>query len=400
MQTLISRDTATPAANSFKVVNIGAGEARHDLSREWIARPHDERFLSLNDIAAHTRKRYQGAKELRLENKQIEVIAPDSDDANDLNRLWVEGDGLGRTAFTNWSFGQLAQLAGAPSAYLRQLPSPIAADCLNYGLWHNRETEAVKLFASDDQMRAVTGPDYGRIPDFEVVKAVQQIAGNGTGDTRWKVPGSMDWRTMIYDADSPITKDSTTLYASDRDLFLFLVDDRNPIEVGTVNGQPDLMFRGFYVKNSEVGSSALTIAAFYMRAVCCNRIMWGVEGFEEVKIRHSRLAPSRFIETARPALTSFADGSVKKLVEGVQRAKDAIVAKDKDSALEWLQARKLSRARALKVLDTVEREEGHRASSVWDMAQGITAIAREIPHTDERTALELEARTILDKVAA
>jgi hypothetical protein len=48
------------------------------------------------------------------------------------------------------------------------------------------------------ELRAVTGPDYGRIYDHELVFAVQRIAGNGTGDTRWKVPGVLDWSTGIY----------------------------------------------------------------------------------------------------------------------------------------------------------------------------------------------------------
>ena len=40
--------------------------------------------------------------------------------------------------------------------------------------------------------------------------------------------------------------DTTTLYASDRDVFLFLVDDTHPIEAGRLpNGEPDLYFRGF-----------------------------------------------------------------------------------------------------------------------------------------------------------
>lgn len=34
------------------------------------------------------------------------------------------------------------------------------------------------------ELRAVTGPDYGRIYDHELVEAVQRIAGNGTGDKR------------------------------------------------------------------------------------------------------------------------------------------------------------------------------------------------------------------------
>ena len=99
----------------------------------------------------------------------------------------------------------------------------------------------------------MTGPDYGRIFDHELVEAVQKIAGNGTGDTRWKVPGVLDWSTSIYNPNVDITKDTTTLYASDRDVFLFLVDDLNPIEAGRLpNGEPDLFFRGFLLL--ELGS--------------------------------------------------------------------------------------------------------------------------------------------------
>ena len=82
------------------------------------------------------------------------------------------------------------------------------------------------------ELRAVTGPDYGRIYDHELVAAVQRIAGNGTGDTRWKVPGTLGWSTGTYNPHVDITTDTTTLYASDRDVFLFLFDDLNPIEAG------------------------------------------------------------------------------------------------------------------------------------------------------------------------
>jgi hypothetical protein len=48
------------------------------------------------------------------------------------------------------------------------------------------------------ELRAVTGPDYGRIYDHELVAAVQRITDNGTGDMRWKVPGVLDWLTSVY----------------------------------------------------------------------------------------------------------------------------------------------------------------------------------------------------------
>ena len=95
--------------------------------------------------------------------------------------------------------------------------------------------ELVKTLEADNgrvELRAVTGPDYGHIWDHELVAAVMKIAGDGTGDTRWMVPGVLDWKTMTHNPFVDITKDTTTLYASDRDLCLFLVDDTNPIEAG------------------------------------------------------------------------------------------------------------------------------------------------------------------------
>jgi hypothetical protein len=117
---------------------------------------------------------------------------------------------------------------------LRQLPAPLAAINLQYGLTNApcRADQDLRNRQRPAELRAVTGPDYGRIYDHELVEAVQRIAGNGTGDTRWKVPGVLDWSTGVYNPDVEISRDTTTLYASDRDVFLFLVDDLNPIEAG------------------------------------------------------------------------------------------------------------------------------------------------------------------------
>lgn len=386
---------------AFKTGNFQQGQTITTVSRQWLARPADEKFTSLTDLRAAVAARRETAFERRIDTRQIEFIAPDAvtiEDTHDLSVGLPDGKLLGPS---HWSFGQLAGLAKAPAGYLRTLPSQIAADALTYGLKYAREVDEVKLYASDKSLLAATGPDYGRIFDEEVVAAVMQVAGNGVGDSRWKVPGTLDWRTMVYDPHTPVTPDTTTLFASDRDVFMFLVDDLNPIEVGKLpSGDPDLMFRGFYVTNSEVGRGSLRLAAFYLRAVCCNRILWGVERFEEITMRHTKMAPSRFVEQARPALNSFANGSVKALLEGVQRAKEAKVATDDEQMMDFLQGRKLSRSRALAVMETVEREEGRKARTVWDIAQGLTAVARSIPNNDDRIELEGEARKLLDKVAA
>jgi hypothetical protein len=241
------------------------------------------------------------------------------------------------------------------------------------------------------------------------VEALRKIAGKGDGSDgyKWKVPGELDWSTMRYHPNKPITKESTTLYASDRDVFILLVDDRNPIEIGTYRDprtgkqHPDLMFRGIITKNSEVGAGTLTISAFYLRGVCMNRNLWGVEGFEELSIRHSKNAPTRFIMEAEPALNSYASGDTKRLVDGVNKAKAAKIATDDDEALNFLRGLDgITTSRAKAVVNYVEVEEGHKPRSAWDFMQGLTALARSVPFTNERLKVEMLAKRIGDKAAA
>jgi hypothetical protein len=207
--------------------------------------------------------------------------------------------------------------------------------------------------------------DNGRIHDHELVQAVQRIAGNGTGDTRWKVPGVLDWSTGVYNPDVEISRDTTTLYASDRDVFLFLVDDHNPIEAGRLpDGSPDLYFRGFYCWNSEVGAKTLGMASFYLRAVCQNRNLWGVEDFQEITIRHSKYAASRFAHEAAPALTRFANSSPQGFVNGIKAARQQIVARTVEDRDDFLRKRGFSKAESGKIIEKVLMEEGRPPESI------------------------------------
>lgn len=285
---------------------------------------------------------------------------------------------------------------------MRQLPAPLAAINLQHGLLNHR-AEQVKTLEMDNgriELRAVTGPEYGRIWDHELVSAVMKIAGNGTGDTMWKVPGVLDWGTMTHNPFVDITKDTTTLYASDRDVFIFLVDDMHPIEAGRLpNGEPDLYFRGFYCWNSEVGSKTLGIASFYLRAVCANRNLWGTENFEEIVIRHSKFAAQRFAHEAAPALTNFANSSPAPFVAGIRAARQRVVARNDEDRETFLRRRGFSKAETGRIIETVLSEEGKPPESIFDFVQGITRVARDKPHQDARLDMEGRAKKLLDLTA-
>jgi hypothetical protein len=395
---------------TYQTDALSHGIGNSAVSSQWYNRPDDQKFLSLDSMLNFKKVDASRMTSRTVDTHKVKIIG-DYDEANpSRGNIFVEytddNNQEHNNLPTNWSFGQLSQLAGAPAGYLKDLPAPIAADCIQWGLKYNRGKELIKVYGNQAQggeLRAATGPDYGRIFDWEILEPIKNLVD--ASDGRWKVPGMMTGSRdgmAVYDPEIPVTNDTTTLFASDRDVFVFLVDDRNPIEVGKLaNGEPDLMFRGFYAWNSETGSKTAGIAAMYLRGVCMNRNLWGVENFHEIKIRHTKFAPDRFAMEARPALQSFANGSTFSFVEGVQAAKAAKIASDDEERLEFLSKRaglsgRMAKAAAARHL----KEEGRPVENVWDAAQAITAIARDVPHQDARIEVEKKAGALLDKVTA
>src|SRR6516165_1550247 len=167
MTQLNVRDAAPGERGGYKV-DVNRGERIGRVSSEWFSRPADERYLSLSDLHAAVRGRAERSRTRTAESAVIRVDAT-RDDAERL-ALILPGEEVPLMP-THWSFGQLRTMIGAPSTYLRQLPAPLAAINLQYGLTSHR-AELIKTLEVEDgrvELRAVTGPDYGRIYDHELV---------------------------------------------------------------------------------------------------------------------------------------------------------------------------------------------------------------------------------------
>lgn len=356
-----------------------------EASRQWASRPDDERFLSLEELGRAVKQR-----------KAESWTATPASSA--MRALPTATGGLGVEVFdrthgelrtlspSNWAFSQLANYGGAPAAYLRKLPAELAAINLQWGLEHAPARENALVLARSNgshELRALTSPSYGRIWDSQVVDAV--VKANQSG--RWEVPAAS------YATTNP--KRATTLYASDRDVFIFLVDPKNPVEVGG-----ETMFRGFYTWNSEVGSATFGLMTFLYRYVCDNRIIWGASDVKELKIRHTGGAPERFAYEGDRYLRNYAEESTAKIVEGITRAKQEEIPVKKDqSVADWLASRGFTKSEAKGSYDAAVMEEG-RARSMWDIINGVTAYARTLQNSDERVGLEVRAGKLMEAVAA
>ena len=353
-------------------------------SKQWSTRPAEERFTSLDAMAAHFQAQRAISRAAVVSSRHLRAV-PDGADG-----LLIEGPSGYGFAPSNWAFGQAAQLVGAPAAYLRQLPAPVAADCLNYGFHVERDASDVGVLLTkngDAVMRAMTGPRYGRIWSGDVIDALRDRFGDGvTGDFR--VPG-------IFGRElDQVTGENTTLFAGDRDMFVFLADEKNRIELpGRRDGQTGQLARGFFVSNSEVGAGTLRVKTFLFDYVCQNRIVWGAHELEEIAIRHTASAPDRFVEEVAPALLAYADAtasSVERVLVSAQRSK---VDKVDDFLAKRFGPKVGQRVQAAHVA-----EEGRPIETVWDVVTGATAYAKSIPWTAERVEFETMAGDLLDAV--
>jgi hypothetical protein len=321
----------------------------------------------------------EASKAVTVSSRSITV-----EPADDNKGLFVVGP-TNSFAPTHWAFNQLCQRAGAPADYLRSHPSPMVADALNYDYKYKRGVDDVGLLLYQNggpaTLRAVNGPNYGRVWNAELVDTVRKLFGD---DSKWHIPGE-------FNVQKPITKENTTLYAGDRDLFVFLADGENDVEIkGRRNGETGRLQRGFFVWNSEVGAKPIGLGTFLYDYMCANHIIWGVSDFDEIRIRHTASAPDRWLEEIVPALESYANGSTK----GITDAIDAARATRLDDVDEFL-ANRFGPRMVGKLKAVHELEELRPIETRYDVVNAATALAKGIPWIGQRVDLEREAGKLL-----
>jgi hypothetical protein len=371
-------------------------------SNQWASRPADERFLSLTEMSDHFQSIRDRSRGHVLSNRRLRAVPVEG---TNHKGLAIQAQLPGRPSAdlevalpTHWSFGQLAERASAPASYLRKLPAELSADCVNYGL-RQRDIEDIGLLVRDEPtghaatLAAATGPTYGRIWNADVVDALihhfgDGITGGGSTGAHFVVPGEFGKAVAV-------DRQNTTLYASDRDFFVFLADEQNRIDLpGRRPGLTGSLARGFFVWNSEVGSATFGIATFLFDYVCCNRIVWGSTEYKEVRIRHTAGAPDRYLEEVKPALISMANSSTHSITAAIENARQARL----DDIDDFL-GQRFSRGQVAGIKLAHEADESRPIETVWDAVTGITAYARGIPNQDRRVEVERVAGVLLQKAA-
>lgn len=381
-------------------------------SREWSSRPDDQRFVTLLDMRDH----FQHVRDTSMElvvRKQDLAFSPDLASPGGRTDPFalvasMPDEKIVEMTMANIAFTQVAGLAGAPAAHLRKLPAALVSDELNYLLRFgpkstvatDRDEEVGVLITGENvgrhgrdyvdgaTMRAATGARYGRIWNSQVVAALVDKFGDGVSG-EWKVPG-------LFGKPVAVDKKNTTLYASDRDLFVFLADEERRIEVSDRrDGKSGSLSRGFFTWNSEVGAATMGVGMFLFDYACENRIVWGMSDYEEVRIRHTPRAPERWLQEITPAIEAYANASTESVETAIAAAKALRLDTDLDSFLKG----RFGQAAGQTIKETHLLEEQRPIETAWDVVVGATAYAKSIKHQDGRVRVEKVAGDVLRSFA-
>jgi hypothetical protein len=291
---------------------------------------------------------------------------------------------------THWSFEQLAGIAGAPPKYLRTLPADIASDAINFGLTR-QSREQHQLFVDHAEpwtVHAITSPRYARVHHDELAS---RVLGFMADHPAWHLP--LAYKDGEYGAE----RVPSGAYLGDRDMFLFVVDGNRDLRDATDHTHAGL-FRGFILRNSDVGAAALTLDLFLFRAVCANHIIWGfkhVAGFRRRHIGASiQEAWTLSLNHVRASLDAdtTADRAVllRAMTQELGSTRDAVV----ETAVQRLE---LPQKHAVEAYTLAERYE-QNPRSIWGYVQGLTRLSQHTPWQDARFALDRAASRLLTTI--
>lgn len=375
----------------------------YEANKQWQTRPADQRFASLEEMHAQCKAYADNAAEATVNAAQLRL---EPTTAGDIRLLGTENRGA---RLTHWSFGQLCGRISAPANYVRSLPAAIAADCLNHGLKKigGDGAECQALFHSNGDLvcRALTSNVYTRIWNYEVIDRLLALDGG------WRVPParpSMENQPgsrQATEADCLQVRSSglsikpgdwiapAGLYASDHDMFAFMVNEENRIDDGSEGG----LGRGFFVSNSEVGAAALRVTRFLYRYVCGNHIVWDAKDVQCMRVFHIGQNDRNFGARLVGELTRYADESASEDEARVLACKRFELGGDKDEVLDRLFGLKILPRKTLDAAfdRCIETESRLSPRTVWGMVQGITSLSQSTDYTDDRVAMDAAAGRVM-----
>lgn len=395
-------------------------------SNQWASRPADQRFWSLADMFRQAKLWRDRSEEIDLPANFFRVTSDRNDfggevmlAARDVGRKIPVADSH-TLRLSHFSFGRLCHSLHAPAEYLRTMPAPIAADCLEHSRAHGEgitdRTVLVTMPNGDGQdplLRTMTSDKYERIWNVDVIRRASQLQERG-----WRVPPARVPWGGCEGIETRIATDSDVidfpgangsalavkvgdeiapsgLYASDHDCFLFMV---NP-DITMDDGHGNVLMRGFFLSNNEVGTGSIWLMAFWLSVVCGNHIVWGAHGVVSVKIAHRGRALDKWRDATRQ-LEAWSNRSLAPDLEFMRNAQKFSLGDNEDEVVDF--AFKKAKVGATKQVlveayRTAKQQDAVHGdpNTAWGLANGMTQVSQRVTYGDSRSRIDKAAGALL-----
>lgn len=361
-----------------------------EAHRQWRDRAPDERFASLKDLHEMVLARRQASVQSRVRIPDLRF-----EYAQDLKEVVTVGSNSVAVP-THWAFTQLCDYVSADARWLRRVGSGPTADLdlvarnLNWATQNAPRDTMAMLWANGGRpgvVRCFTTLAYSRLWDADVVRWLREMTQDESNG--WHRPPA-------YTDD----KYPSGIYGSDRNVFVFLVNESNALHDGD---KP--LNRGFFCWNSEVKQMSFGFKAFIYDRTCGNHIVWGAEELFNIRMVHigEHITERASREISR-ILGAYINAPTQADQAIIDRARVKQIASTKEEAVEWLtsgkhRAMRWSQHDAVELTDFVEKELGADPTNLWKLVDGATRLSQtKTTHTDERTTLDRRAGQLLEVV--
>lgn len=417
----------------------------YGASVQWAHRPEEERFWDLQELHNLLLSERSSEKEYDYSYANISLVGDDT------NNLMLETKNGTQLALTNWSFTQLCNELGLAPSTVRSFTIPTIQAMMRERMvmmgntrsdpiaeaseddWEILDEDAVEAPSTNDgsvkllvkknghySVRAITSTSYGRKWNSDIVGMLREVAEpNGwrnpparpafANAKKVRIATEQDVLMNQSDGGGLNIKVGDTigpagLYANDRNMFIFLVDDSNPIDDGSEGG----MKRGFYVSNSEVGERRTLNATFFgYKSICGNHIIWGASNVVNIKLKHTQKSVGRFDDKFAQAIGNYHNADKALESRLIQAAKLRVLGKTKDETVD--EAYKLHSRFNVLTKDLLgaaydaasqwEHTYNAAPNTVWGMVNGMSQISQvKTKFADIRNTIDRAAGSLMELV--
>ncbi|HET9256305.1 MAG TPA: DUF932 domain-containing protein [Pseudonocardiaceae bacterium] len=367
-------------------------------ANQYANRPPDERFESIEALIADAASERQLSREKAYNIKDLAAVAIRQDERQpDSPHALMLQSPKNRAHFSHWSFGQLARTVSAPAAYLRTLSPDTAARCINEGIAATPAGTDVNVLVRQDApavgdtppvltVRACTSDTYGRLWDQKLYEGFRDLVI--AHDPSWK-NGIPTW-----------SGEKAGFYRGDRDSFAISVNGGSIVEDPSAPQGQGEMYRGIILRNSEVGAAKVRIYSFFLRAICGNHMLWGLQQDQTFSRRHVGSGDNVLRDTLRELSNiayRFTRQSAAQDQAIIKTLIDNEIATTKQGVIDELRKVGYTAEQAAAAYATCEATENASPRSYWGLAQGTTRNSQQMcdGHMDERLTLDQLAAALI-----